>query len=62
MADEARIELAKPDEEREDPFRDRNRGYLIQRMAKRLHDMHLPNERALIDDAVAAARAAGAPH
>lgn len=56
---EARVEGEKPDAEREDAYRNRNRAYLVQRLTKRLADMHPPNERALIKDAIASARAVG---
>ena len=56
---EARVELAKPDADREDAYRERNRKYLVQRLTKRLGDMHVGNERALIGDAKTAAAAAG---
>ena len=42
-----------------DAYRERNRAYLVQRLTKRLADMHPPNELALVADAVKAAREAG---
>lgn len=56
---EARMEAAKPDDEREDAYRTRNYGYLLQRMTKRCADLHPPHECALVSDALAAAEAVG---
>lgn len=56
---EAGIEITKPDGERETTYRDRNRPFLAKRLSKRLGDMHPPLEKALIMDAVEAAKSIG---
>jgi hypothetical protein len=56
---EAKVEGSKPDEEREEDYCERNRGYLVQRMTKRLCDMHGPHQRALLEYALSSAHAAG---
>lgn len=56
---EAKVESRKPDEEREGPYRKRNRPFMIKRMLKRLGDMHGPMEAALVEDACKAAEEVG---
>jgi hypothetical protein len=46
------IEKAKPDEEREASYRQRNLPFLFKRLGKRLGDVHLPHETALVKDAI----------
>ncbi|KAK3250646.1 hypothetical protein CYMTET_39983 [Cymbomonas tetramitiformis] len=55
---EAAIEAGKPDVEREAAYRERNLPFLVQRLAKRLKDLHPPHEVALLRRAVEGARAA----
>lgn len=46
------IEKSKPDQEREASYRERNLPFLFKRLGKRLGDIHIPHEVALIGDAV----------
>ena len=46
------IEKSKPDQEREASYRERNLPFLFKRLGKRLGDIHIPHEVALITDAV----------
>lgn len=46
------IEKAKPDQEREAAYRERNLPFLFKRLGKRLGDIHVPHEVALVGDAV----------
>ena len=46
------IEKSKPDQEREAAYRERNLPFLFKRLGKRLGDIHIPHEVALIDDAL----------
>ena len=46
------IEKSKPDQEREAGYRERNLPFLFKRLGKRLGDIHIPHEVALIGDAV----------
>jgi len=46
------IETSKPDEQRESSYRNRNLPFLWKRLGKRLNDVHIPHETALIQDAV----------
>ena len=52
---EGAIEGAKPDGERETAYRTRNLPFLTKRLAKRLNDLHPPNEAALLRRAATAA-------
>jgi len=45
---EGRLEAAKPDAERESAYRSRNLPFLVKRLTKRLKDLVLPNEAALL--------------
>lgn len=55
---EASVEAGKADSEREGPYRQRNRAFLLQRLTKRLGDIHLPHEKQLVSNAIEAARSA----
>lgn len=46
------IENKKPDKEREASYRERNLPFLCKRLGKRLGDIHIPHEAALIRDAI----------
>lgn len=46
------IEKSKPDENREASYRERNLPFLCKRLGKRLVDIHVPHEVALIQDAL----------
>lgn len=46
------IEKCKPDEEREASYRERNLPFLCKRIGKRLGNIHVPHEVALVKDAV----------
>lgn len=46
------VESRKPDEEREASYRERNLPFLLKRLGKRLGDVHVPHEVALVKDAV----------
>lgn len=46
------IEKSKPDEEREASYRKRNLPFLFKRLAKRIGDIHVPHEAALVKDAI----------
>lgn len=56
---EASLELAKPDDEREAEYRDRNRPFLERRLRTRLEQAHAPHEAALVAHALDSARRAG---
>eukprot|EP00747_Dinoflagellata_sp_TGD_P106720 gnl/TRDRNA2_/TRDRNA2_169933_c1_seq2.p1 gnl/TRDRNA2_/TRDRNA2_169933_c1~~gnl/TRDRNA2_/TRDRNA2_169933_c1_seq2.p1 ORF type:complete len:537 (+),score=94.01 gnl/TRDRNA2_/TRDRNA2_169933_c1_seq2:751-2361(+) len=56
---EALSEAGRPDEVREEAYRERNRAFLVKRLTKRLTDMHEPHEAALVADAVGKAMDAG---
>lgn len=47
-----RVEKDKPDEEREATYRNRNLPFLCKRLAKRLGDVYVPHEAALVQDAL----------
>lgn len=49
------VECTKADDERETPYRARNLRFLVQRLTKRLNDVHPPHETQLIKDAIAGA-------
>lgn len=46
------IEKNKLDQDREASYRERNLPFLCKRLGKRLHDVHIPHEAALIQDAI----------
>jgi len=46
------VESRKPDEEREASYRERNLPFLFKRLGKRLGDIHIPHEVALVRDAI----------
>jgi hypothetical protein len=48
----AKVEAGKPDAEREDACRERNREYTAQALAKQLCDCHLPFERQIVLNAI----------
>lgn len=56
---EAMVEAAKPDAEREEAYRSRNHQFLVKRLLKRLGDLHPALERELVADACRTALAAG---
>ena len=56
---EASVELAKPDDEREAEYRDRNRPFLERRLRTRLEQAYAPHEAALVAHALDSARRAG---
>eukprot|EP00928_Gymnodinium_smaydae_P064302 TRINITY_DN4767_c0_g5_i1.p1 TRINITY_DN4767_c0_g5~~TRINITY_DN4767_c0_g5_i1.p1 ORF type:complete len:717 (+),score=99.52 TRINITY_DN4767_c0_g5_i1:53-2152(+) len=58
---EAKVEAAKPEESREESFRQRNHQFLVKRLLKRLGDAHIPLEKDLIADALALLKASGLP-
>ena len=47
------IEQTKPDDDREASYRQRNLPFLFKRLNKRLGDVHVPHEVALVKDAIA---------
>ena len=49
---ECRVEQSKPDECRESSYRERNLPFLCKRLGKRLMDVHIPHEVALVKDAL----------
>ena len=46
------VERRKPDHEREATYRERNLPFLCRRLSKRLGDIHIPHEAALVQDAI----------
>ncbi|CAK0793082.1 unnamed protein product, partial [Prorocentrum cordatum] len=58
---EAAAEAGKPESEREQAYRERNRPYTKKMLVKKLGDLHRPIEVPLVQDAVAAARDVGLP-
>lgn len=54
---EASLEAAKADGERQAAYRERNQPFLSKRIMKRIKDIHIPNEAALLKDACDAASA-----
>jgi len=46
------VERCKPDDEREASYRQRNLPFLFKRLGKRLCDIHVPHEAALVQDAL----------
>jgi len=55
---EASVEASKPDAERESPYKLKNQAYTLQRLKKRLKDLHPPNEARLAHHAIQRAASA----